>query len=458
MIITKKALPRRTFLRGIGATMALPLLDSMVPALVATPLVSQAPPRLSFVYVPNGVIMDQWTPATLGHNYKLPPILEPLAPFRDDMLVLSGLAHNTGWALEGEGPGEHARASATFLTGVHPKKTEGADLRAGISVDQIVAKEFRQHTQLASLELALDSTEVVGTCDTGYSCAYSNTLCWSSPTTPVPMENKPRAVFERLFGDSDSTDPDERRSRLRKNRSILDLVTQDVARLLQQLGPKDRSKLGEYLDSIRDIERRIQIAEDQSSRELPSVERPVGVPPTFTGHCKLMMDLQVLAFQTDMTRVITFMMGREQNTRVYNELGIKDAYHPLSHHQNDPTKIAQVLEIDILHSQMFAYFLEKMRSTPDGDGSLLDHSMIVYGSSLSDGNLHVHNDLPILLIGGGAGPINGGRHIRYPDDTPTTNLFLTLLDKLDIPLDQFGDSNKQLDLLASSSTVQNVAE
>lgn len=448
MIITKKALPRRTFLRGIGATMALPLLDSMVPALVATPLVSQAPPRLSFVYVPNGVIMDQWTPATLGHNYKLPKILEPLAPFRDDMLVLSGLAHNTGWALEGEGPGEHARASATFLTGVHPKKTEGADLRAGISVDQIVAKEFRQHTQLASLEIALDSTEVVGTCDTGYSCAYSNTLCWSSPTTPVPMENKPRAVFERLFGDSDSTDPDERRSRMRKNRSILDLVTQDVARLLQQLGPKDRSKLSEYLDSIRDIERRIQIAEDQSSRELPSVERPVGVPPTFTGHCKLMMDLQVLAFQTDMTRVITFMMGREQNTRVYSELGIKDAYHPLSHHQNDSNKIAQVLEIDVLHSQMFAYFLEKMRSTPDGDGSLLDHSMIVYGSSLSDGNLHVHNDLPILLIGGGAGPINGGRHIRYPDDTPTTNLFLTLLDKLDIPLDQFGDSNKQLDLLA----------
>ena len=449
MIITKKSLPRRTFLRGIGATLALPLLDSMVPALAAAPATAaQSPTRLSFVYVPNGMIMDQWTPAALGSHYELPKILEPLAPFRDDMLVLSGLAHNTGWALEGEGPGEHARASATFLTGVHPKKTEGADLRAGISIDQIVAREFRQHTQLASLEIALDSTEVVGTCDTGYSCAYSNTLCWRSPTTPVPMENKPRAVFERLFGDSDTTDPAERRARQRKDRSILDLVTQDVARLLTQLGPKDRAKLTEYLDSIRDIERRIQIAEDQSARELPSLERPVGVPPTFTAHCKLMMDLQVLAFQTDMTRVITFMMGREQNTRVYDELGIKDAYHPLSHHQNNPSKVAQVLEIDILHSQMFAYFLERMRSTPDGDGTLLDHSMIVYGSSLSDGNLHLHYNLPLLLAGGGSGQIKGGRHIRYPDDTPTTNLFLTLLDKLKIPLENLGDSTGRLDLLS----------
>jgi hypothetical protein len=261
------------------------------------------------------------------------------------------------------------------------------------------------------------------------------------------MENKPRAVFERLFGDSDTTDPATRRARLRKDRSILDLVSQDVARLQNRLGPKDRAKLTEYLDSIRDIERRIQIAEDQSSRELPSVERPVGVPSTFTGHCKLMMDLQVLAFQTDMTRVITFMMGREQNTRVYNELDIQDAYHPLSHHQNDPSKIAQVLQIDILHSQMFAYFLEKMRSTPDGDGSLLDHSMIVYGSSLSDGNLHVHNDLPILLLGGRSGQNLAGRHVRYPDDTPTTNLFLTLLDKLEIPLENFGDSTGHLKLL-----------
>ena len=449
MIITKKALPRRTFLRGIGATMALPLLNSMVPALAASPTTAaQSPTRLSFVYVPNGMIMDQWTPAAVGSHYQLTKIMEPLAPFRDDMLVLSGLAHNTGWALEGEGPGEHARASATFLTGVHPKKTEGADLRAGTSIDQIVAREFGKHTQLASLELALDSTEVVGTCDTGYSCAYSNTLCWSSPTAPVPMENKPRAVFERLFGDSDTTDPAQLRARRQRDRSILDLVTQDVSRLLKRLGSKDRAKLTQYLDSIRDIERRIQIAEQQPARELPSLERPVGIPSTFTAHCKLMMDLQVLAFQTDMTRVITFMMGREQNTRVYDELGIQDSYHPLSHHQNDPVKVAQVLQIDILHTQMFAYFLKKMRSTPDGDGSLLDHSIIVYGSSLSDGNLHVHNDLPIMLVGGGAGQIKGGRHLRYPDDTPTTNLFLTLLDKLGIPVENFGDSTGRLDLLS----------
>ena len=448
MIITKKALPRRTFLRGIGATMALPLLNSMVPALAASPTTAaQSPTRLSFVYVPNGMIMDQWTPAAVGSHYQLTKIMEPLAPFRDDMLLLSGLAHNTGWALEGAGPGEHARASATFLTGVHPKKTEGADLRAGTSIDQIVAREFGKHTQLASLELALDSTEVVGTCDTGYSCAYSNTLCWSSPTAPVPMENKPRAVFERLFGDSDTTDPAQLRARRQRDRSILDLVTQDVSRLLKRLGSKDRAKLTQYLDSIRDIERRIQIAEQQPARELPSLERPVGIPSTFTAHCKLMMDLQVLAFQTDMTRVITFMMGREQNTRVYDELGIQDSYHPLSHHQNNPVKVAQVLQIDILHSQMFAYFLEKMRSTPDGDGSLLDHSIIVYGSSLSDGNLHVHNDLPILLVGGGAGQIKGGRHLRYPDDTPTANLFLTLLDKLEIPLENFGDSTGRLELL-----------
>ena len=449
MIITKKALPRRTFLRGIGATMALPLLNSMVPALAASPTTAaQSPTRLSFVYVPNGMIMDQWTPAAVGSHYQLTKIMEPLAPFRDDMLVLSGLAHNTGWALKGEGPGEHARASATFLTGVHPKKTEGADLRAGTSIDQIVAREFGKPTQLASLELALDSTEVVGTCDTGYSCAYSNTLCWSSPTAPVPMENKPRAVFERLFGDSDTTDPAQLRARRQRDRSILDLVTQDVSRLLKRLGSKDRAKLTQYLDSIRDIERRIQIAEQQPARELPSLERPVGIPSTFTAHCKLMMDLQVLAFQTDMTRVITFMMGREQNTRVYDELGIQDSYHPLSHHQNDPVKVAQVLQIDILHTQMFAYFLEKMRSTPDGDGSLLDHSIIVYGSSLSDGNLHVHNDLPIMLVGGGAGQIKGGRHLRYPDDTPTTNLFLTLLDKLGIPVENFGDSTGRLDLLS----------
>ena len=447
MIITHKALPRRTFLRGVGAALALPVLDAMVPALSAASKLSvSSPTRLSFVYVPNGMIMDKWMPAIPGAAYELTPVLQPLAPFRDRMLVLSGLAHNNGVAWEGEGAGDHSRSSAVWLTGTHPKKTEGADLRAGISIDQVAAQELRKHTQLASLEMALDDNSMVGTCGSGYSCAYTNTLCWSSPSTPVPMENKPRAVFERLFGDLDSTDPEARRDRMRQEGSLLDSVAQEVARLVRGLGAKDRAKLTEYLDSIRDIERRIQIAEKQSDRELPSVERPVGIPSTFTDHAKLMMDLQVLAFQTDMTRVTTFMMGRESTTRVYQELGIREGYHPLSHHQNNAAKIEQVTKIDILHTQVFAYFLEKMQSTPDGDGSLLDHSMIVYGSGLSDGNLHEHHDLPVLLVGGGSGQIQGGSHLKYPRDTPMANLFLTLLDKLGIQRERFGDSTGRLAL------------
>jgi hypothetical protein len=447
MMIFKKAIPRRTFLRGAGAALALPLLDGMVPALSAISQTSAKPNlRLAVVYVPNGMIMDRWTPASEGAGYALTPILEPLAPFRDRFAVMSGLAANGGRALDGEGSGDHARASAAFMSGVHPKKTEGSDLRAGISFDQVAAKELGKKTQLASLEVALDATEVIGTCDVGYSCAYSNTLSWRSPTTPVPMENKPRALFERLFGDSDSTDPEERSARIRKDRSILDFVTEDVARLTSDLGTNDRAKLGEYLDAVRDVERRIQMAESQSARELPKVERPGGIPPTFTEHCKLMIDLQVLAFQCDLTRVIPFMMGREQNTRVYTELGFSDSYHPLSHHQHDATKIDKVTQIDILHVKMLAYYLEKLRSTPDGDGSLLDHSMIVYGSAMSDGNVHIHNNIPVLLIGGGAGTIKGGRHIRYRDDTPVTNLYLTLLDRLNIEIDSLGDSTGRLEL------------
>ncbi len=444
-MIFKKAIPRRAFLRGIGATLALPLLDGMVPAFAAAGDSAAKPNlRLGTVYVPNGIIMSKWTPASDGAAFEITPTLEPLAPFRNQMIVLSGLAANGGRALEGEGAGEHARASAAFMSGVHPKKTEGSDLRAGISFDQVAAKELGKHTQLASLELALDANEVVGTCDSGYSCAYSNTLCWRSVTTPVPMENQPRAVFERLFGDSDSTDPAERRARMKKDRSILDMVTEDVARLATGLGSKDRAKLSEYLDAIRDVERRIQMAEEQSARELPRLDRPAGIPATFTEHCKLMIDLQVLAFQVDLTRVGTFMMGREQNTRVYNELGFSDAYHPLSHHQGDATKIAKVIQIDLLHIKMLAYYLEKLRATPDGDGSLLDHSMIVYGSAISDGNLHVHNGLPVLLLGGGGGAFQGGRHMRYPEDTPVTNLFLTMLDQLGIHVDNIGDSTGRL--------------
>jgi hypothetical protein len=448
MMIFKKALPRRTFLRGMGATLALPLLDGMVPALAGAQGRPKSPTRLSFIYVPNGIIMGKWTPAATGSAFELTPILSPLARFRQDLLVLSGLVANGARALAGEGAGEHARASATFLSGVHPKKTEGSDLRAGITVDQIAARRLGGETQLASLEVALDSTDVVGTCDTGYSCAYSNTLCWRSETTPIPMENQPRAIFERLFGDSDSTDPGERRARIQRRRSILDSLVEDTARLLTGLGPSDGAKLSEYLDAVRDVERRIQVAEDQSSRELPTFQRPVGIPASFTEHCKLMMDLQVLAFQTDMTRVITFMIGREQNARVYDELGFSDAFHPLSHHQNDPAKIAKVIEINTLHTKMLAYFLDRLRSTRDGDGSLLDHSAIVYGSAISDGNLHLHDNLPVLVAGGASGHLKGGRHLRYPAETPTTNLYLTLLDMMGIPLEKFGDSTGELELLS----------
>jgi hypothetical protein len=296
------------------------------------------------------------------------------------------------------------------------------------------------------LEVGIDANEVVGACDCGYSCAYINTLCWRSPTTPVPMEYQPRAVFERLFGDSDSTDPAERRERIEEDRSILDYVSEDVARLLPGIGASDRSKLTEYLDAIRDIERRIQMADSQSDRELPKVGRPVGIPDTFTQHAKLIIDLQVLAFQTDLTRVSTFMMGRESNPRVYTELGISDSYHPLTHHQHDAAKIAKCIQIDTLHTKLLAYFLEKMRSTPDGHGSLLDQTTLVYGSAISDGNMHLHYDLPILLMPAKTSHIKGGRHLRYPQHTPVANLYLTVLDELGIPLERFGDSTGRLQL------------
>lgn len=443
MMIFQKAIPRRAFLRGLGATVALPLLDAMLPAF-ATAAESTSPTRLGVVYVPNGIIMNEWTPATEGAGYAMTRTLEPLAPFRDKMLVLSGLVDKTALALAGEGAGDHARAAATFLSGVHPKKTEGAGIQAGVTVDQFVAKELGKDTQLTSLELALDSTEVVGSCDGGYSCAYTNTLSWRGPTSPMPMENKPRAVFERLFGDSDSTNPQERLARMQRDRSVLDFVTEEVSRMAKGLGPNDRAKLSEYLESIREVERRIQKAEEQASRELPSLERPEGVPATFTEHAKLMSDLYALAWQTDMTRVATFMMGQESNSRVYNELGFSDAYHPLTHHQKDPGKISKVIQIDILHTQMLAYLLDKLQATPDGEGSLLDHSMIVYGAGISDGNLHLHDNLPMLLIGGGNGKIRGGRHLRYPGDTPASNLYVAMLEKMGIPVESFGDSTGKL--------------
>ncbi len=441
MMVFKKAIPRRTFLRGAGTALALPLLDSMLPAFAAQ---SEPVLRLGFVYCPNGMVMQKWRPAAEGRDYEITPILAPLAPFREDLLILGGLDQTIAYPLPGEvgGVAPHERAGGAFLTSMHPTR-QG---QLGISVDQIAARELARETQLASLELALHDTDMVGQCEKGWNCAYMRTLSWRGPATPLPNENSPRGVFERLFGDSDSTDPVQRLARQRKDRSLLDSVTEATARLLTNVGPSDRAKLSEYLDSIRDVERRIQTAEDQSDRDFPTIERPALIPATFDEHAKLMFDLLLLAFQTDLTRVFTLMMGREQSDRSFREIGIPDAHHMLSHHSNDPAKIVKIEKINIFHTQMLAYFLEKLNSTPSGDGSLLDHSMILFGSGISEGNVHSFVDLPILLAGGKAAGIRGGGHIRYPRDTPLSNLYMTLLDKLHIPVEKMGDSTGKLDL------------
>jgi Protein of unknown function (DUF1552) len=444
MMIFKKAIPRRTFIRGAGAAFALPLLDSMIPAFGAT----QKPvKRLSIVYLPNGRIMQRWTPKTEGANFDLPELLEPFAPFRDQMLVLTGLALNIAKAWPGEEVGVHERPGGAYLTGVHPKWTDGDDIRNGISLDQIIGKEFGKYTQLASLETSMDSAGILGACEKGWSCAYINTLCWRTPTTPVPMENNPRRLFERLFGDVSSTDPAQQKAASRKNASMLDSLKEATDDLLKVLGPKDRNKISEYLDSIRDIERRIQVAEQQNSQQLPSLERPAGVPDTFQEHARLMYDLQVLAFQADLTRMITFMVGREKTDRPYPEIGIPDAHHPLTHHGGNPEIIEKVVRIEALQSKMFAYYLDKLKSTADGDGSLLDHSIVTYGGGISEANGHSVVNLPTLLFGGGSGELKGERHIRFRNDPPLANLFLTLLDKLGVPVEKFGDSEGRLNLL-----------
>ena len=448
MIVTKQHLPRRTFLRGLGVTLALPMLDSMVPAFGgARASAAQAVRRLGVVYVPNGMFMPNWTPANESGVLDVTETLQSLAPFRDRMLMVSGLCSEEGIARPGEGAGDHARAAGAFLTGVHPKKTEGHDIRAGISMDQIAARVLGQETQLASLELSLESAERAGSCDPGYSCAYANTLCWSSPTTPLPMASDPRAVFERLFGTSGTTDPAAWLAARRHDRSLLDMVTAKVARLSRELGPRDRVKLSEYLEAVRDVERRIQMAEQQTTRELPAMDQPAGVPDSFEEHAKLMFDLQVLAYQADLTRVITFMMGHETSNRAYPEIGVPDSHHALSHHGGDKALIERLKKVDGYLTTMFAYYVNRLASTPDGDGSLLDSVMILFGSGMSDGNRHNHHDLPTLLVGGGAGAITGGRHIRVAPDTPNANLFLTMLDTLGVPTDTMGDSTGRLDSL-----------
>jgi hypothetical protein len=411
-----------------------------------------APVRLGYVYTPNGIVgaCDQsplpymWTPRTAGSGFEFSPTMKPLEPFRDQLNVFSGLAQMNGRAL-GDGPGDHARAAATFLTGVHPYRTGGADVKLGISADQIAAKELGKYTQLASLELGLESQPLAGNCDSGYTCAYM-TMSWRSPTVPVPAETNPRAAFERLFGDGESTDPAERMARLASQKSVLDYVTASLSRLQGRLGLDDKRKLDEYFDSVRDIERRVQLAEAQNGQtQLPLMERPSSIPQDYAEYAKLMMDLMVVAWQSDMTRVASFMLGREGSNRAYPEIGIPDGHHSISHHQGDPEKVDKLLKIDELHVSMYAYLLDRLRSTPDGDGSLLDHSLVLYGSSLSESNLHTHDDLPIVLAGSASGRIGGNRHLVYPHATQLNNLLLNMFDAADVPhVAGFGDSTGRL--------------
>jgi hypothetical protein len=446
MIVTKKSLSRRTVLRGIGATLALPLLDGMVPAFAGQKsMPMRTTPRFCVTYVPNGINMPHWTPAREG-ALELTPILQPLAPFREQLTLVTGLASTPAMPLGGEGTGDHVRASAAFLSGTHPKKTEGPDIRAGVSMDQLAAAVLGRETPLPSLELCLDSNDLLGACESGWSCAYANTLSWRTPTTPLPMENDPRLVFERLFGDVDNTTPAARLARANRSKSILDSLLPEVTRLQNRLGAGDQRKVEQYLEAVREIEGRIQRTEAHGTRELPPLDKPMGIPPTYEEHAKLMFDLQVLAFQTDTTRISTFMMSREVSPRTYPELGISDPHHGLSHHGNNPDKLALLTRVNTFHVKLLSYFLERLQATPDGDGTLLDHVVLLYGCCISDGNQHLHTNLPILLAGGGAGTLKGGRHVRYPEQTPLTNFELALLDKLGVPLDRLGDSTGEVEL------------
>jgi len=441
MMISKKAIPRRTVLRGMGALIALPLLDSMAPALSAMAKTAAKPVnRFGVMYVPNGMIMKNYLPLVEGAAYELTPTLAPLAKFREQILVLSGLECIP---TPGRPGGAHAKASTRFLTDVSPPLSE-TWLDAGISMDQILASETGKRTQLASLELAIESSETAGACDTGFACPYTNTISWKSQNTPLPTQHNPRVVFERLFGDSGSTDPKVRLARFRQQRSVLDSVTEEVAHLQGALPQSDRTKLGEYLEAIRSVEQRIQLAEEQGDEELPLIDHPEGIPSSWEQHMMLMFDLQVLAYQCDLTRVITLMVGHEHSGMTYPQIGVPDAHHPISHHQQEPEKVAKVAKINAYHMQMFAKYLEKLQAAPDGDGTLLDHMTLMYGAGMADSNSHSPIDIPLILAGGGAGNLKGGRHIRFKN-MPLANLHLTLLDQLGVHWDKIGDSNGRVD-------------
>jgi hypothetical protein len=437
MMIVRKPMNRRTVLRGLGVSMTLPLLDAMITSARATEV--EARKRLQVLYLPNGMLMQNWTPAEVGENYTISPTLKPMEPFRDRFVVIKGLDHAMGEAM-GDGAGDHARACATFLTGVHILKSDSVLLN-GPSMDQIVARQFGQSTQIASMELGLDQPSMAGSCDSGYSCAYNNTMAWTGPKTPLPITVNPRDVFDRLFGDADQLDADTRRRQLRRQASLLDLVGEDAKRLSVSLGASDRLKVDEYLQSVRDLERGIQMAETQNIA-LPTMAPPSGIPESYSAYARLMIDLQVLAMQTDLTRVGTLMFGRENGARSYPETGVPDGHHPLSHHGSDPEKMAKLTRINTYHMEQVAYYFKRMSETKDGDASLLDSTTVLVGAGLADPNRHDHRDLPVLASVPG---IKGNRHIDAKQ-RPMTDLFLTMMDGLGVQQEKLGDSTGRLDL------------
>jgi len=430
MVITKLALPRRTFLRGVGATMALPLLDAMVPAMKAA---SPSVPRFAPIYIGNGANMFEWTPATEGVGFELSPSLQPLAPFRDQMMVLTGL-DNFPATDQGDVGGQHPRAAPAFMSCMHPKATEGSDVEAGTTIDQIIAERICRDTKLPSLEVSVDRNDVVGACDHGYACAYMNSLSWKTPTTPLPMETNPRFVFERLFGVGAT--PEERAARVNEDRSILDRLSEQIAKLNGRLGTRDRTKLGEYFDAVRDLEQRIAKAESYNS-DFSVPEQPVGVPPTFREYVELMFDLQVLAFQADITRVSTS----------YPEIGLPEAHHSMSHHGNNPEKMKNFAKLNHYHVDTMSYFLKKLASVPDGDGTLLDSTVVLYGHGMSDANVHNNYNVPLVLVGGKTLQLKGNRHVKFAKGTPLANMMLGLMDRYGVQSEKFGDSTAEIDLL-----------
>ena len=444
MIVTGKCLPRRTFLRGLGTAIALPMLDAMTPAFASPARTGKPPLRMMFGYVPNGVTMKDWTPATTGRDFELTRILKPLEPFREQTLVLSGLAHRTGASKEA---GDHARAGGNYLTGVCPKRTTSAsEIAVGTSVDQVAAQAIGSKTKFASLELGCEATRMVGSCDAGYSCAYQASMSWRSASTPMPPETNPRQVFERLYGSLDTNlDPKVRTELNEDRRSVLDFVHERTSTLMGKVGPSDRRKLDEYLSAIRDIEKRIQRTEGEAALE-PGMEKPDGVPTNFVEHVTLMHDLLAVALQADLTRVATLMYGREGSTRSYPELGFTDSHHPITHHRYIPDLVEKVTRINTHHMEQFAHLVKKLSSMPEGDGSVLDNCMLVYGSSLSDGNIHKHVDLPVVVVGRAGGLLNTGQHVQYPE-TPMTNLYLTLLDRMGVQAEKLGDSTGKVEHL-----------